>query len=95
MIRKLILTLVILTASVVPIAALAEDGGHEVRRGHERFEPSEHLERHSSGFYTPYIYTYGPNCGWTQGYWAYQGYVDAYGNYSFVPVWVPAQYVCS
>jgi len=84
-----------------PIPALAGDGEHEGRhefRGGERFERHERFERFRQpfiGFY-PYPY-YGyapPACYWQPGYSVNQPYVDAWGRYTYVQQWVPAQYVC-
>jgi len=33
-------------------------------------------------------------CGWAGGYWGYFPYVDVYGQYWYVPQWIPPQYVC-
>ncbi|HKW92657.1 MAG TPA: hypothetical protein VJX92_12205 [Methylomirabilota bacterium] len=46
----------------------------------------------------PYLYPYyayaPPVCSWRPGYWVNQPYVDAWGRYTYVQQWVPAQYVC-
>ncbi len=106
MIRKLILALVILAMAAVPLPALAEDGGHQVRHefrgGHERFERRERFEHFRQpfvtfGFYSnPYpYYAYAPPaCYWQPGYSLNQPYVDAWGRYTYVQQWVPAEYVC-
>ena len=104
MIRKLMLALVILAMAAVPMPALARDGGHdgrhEVRGGHERFERRERFEHFRQAFigfgYYPYpYYAYAPPaCYWQPGYSVNQPYVDAWGRYTYVQQWVPAQYVC-
>ena len=82
MVRKVILALAILVVGVVP--AHARDG-HEGRDGHERFE--------GRGVHN--FHGYAPStCSWQDGYWGYQPYVDAWGRYTYVPQWVPAQYLC-
>jgi hypothetical protein len=89
MIRKVILALAILVVGVVP--AQARDG-HEGRGGHERFE---HREFHHFRGHAPFgFYGYPSSCSWQGGYWGYQPYVDAWGRYTYVPQWVPAQYLC-
>ncbi len=106
MIRKLILTAVILAMATMPMPALAGDR-HEDRRefrgGHERFERHERFEHGpfiGFGFFpTPYYpapyYAYAPPaCYWQPGYWVNQPYVDAWGRYTYVQQWVPAQQVC-
>ncbi len=90
MMRKLMLALVILAVAALPMPALARDGGHdgrhEFRSGHERFEV---------GFYPYPYYAYAPPaCYWQPGYSVNQPYVDAWGRYTYVQQWVPAQYVC-
>jgi hypothetical protein len=98
MIRKLVLGLAILSLAALPLPAWARDEhGHEFH-GRPEFRDQGRLERRdhhpSVRFYSsPYIY--GPACGWQPGYWGEQTYVDAYGNYSAQPLWVPPQYVCS
>jgi len=101
MIRKLILGLVLLAIAAVPVPVLAREHGregrHEFRGGHERFERHErfeHFRRPFVGIYPSPYYAYAPSCGWQGGYWVNQPYVDAYGRYSYVPQWVPAQWVC-
>jgi hypothetical protein len=106
MIQKLILALVILAMAAVPLPALAGDGGHEgrheFRSGHERFERRERFEHFREPFITfgfyPYPYPYyayaPPPCYWQPGYSVNQPYVDAWGRYTYVQQWVPAQYVC-
>jgi hypothetical protein len=55
MVRKIILALVVLAVAVVPVPALARDGGQafhggpEFHGGHERFGHGFH-----GGFYAPY-----------------------------------------
>jgi hypothetical protein len=42
----------------------------------------------------PY-YAYAPAaCFWQPGYWVNQPYVDAWGRFTYVQQWVPAQRVC-
>ncbi len=106
MVRKLILAVVILAMAAVPMPALAGDrheGRHESRGGHERFERHERFEHgpfFGFGFYpTPFYagpyYAYAPPaCTWQPGYWVNQPYVDAWGRYTYVQQWVPAQWVC-
>jgi hypothetical protein len=104
MVRKLILAAVILAMTAVPVPALAGDR-HEDRRefrgGHERFERHERFEHGPFiGFFpTPYYpapyYAYAPPvCYWQPGYWVNQPYVDAWGRFTYVQQWVPAQQVC-
>ena len=47
-------------------------------------------------YYYPYpSYAYAPPaCYWQPGYSVNQPYVDAWGRYTYVQQWVPAQYVC-
>lgn len=103
MIRKLILAVVILTMAGVPAPAFARDGGHDGRHdrnGHERFEGQERFERFHQpflgfGFYPSPYYAYAsPACYWQPGYWVNQPYVDAWGRYTYIQQWIPAQYVC-
>src|SRR6266404_741497 len=103
MIRKLVLALVILAMAAVPLPAVAGDGGHEGRhefRGGERFERRERFEHFRQpfitfGFYPYPYYAYAPPaCYWQPGYSVNQPYVDAWGRYTYVRQWVPAQYVC-
>lgn len=91
MVRKLILTLVILAIAVVPMPALARDEHHDFDRGHGHFNHHERFEHRpfSFGVYAP------PQCYWQPGYWANQPYVDGWGQYSYAPQWVQPQYVCS
>lgn len=106
MVRKLILAAVILAMTAVPVPALAGDR-HEDRRefrgGHERFERHERFEHGPfigfGVFPTPYYpapyYAYAPPvCYWQPGYWVNQPYVDAWGRYTYVQQWVPAQQAC-
>ncbi len=85
MIRKLILVIALLAVAAAPVQAREHEshGRHERSERHERFE-------HRGGFSV----FYGSSCWWQGGYWVNQPYVDAYGNYTYVPQWVPAQYVC-
>ena len=101
MARKLIVALVMLALGSVPVPALARDGGHDGRRelrGHERFDGRErlkHFHRPFIGFYAYPSYAYAPPaCNWQPAYWVNQPYADAWGRYTYVPQWVPAQYVC-
>lgn len=108
MIRKLLLALTVVAMVTMPVSAWAREERHEFH-GRPDFhgEREEHGERHERWETRPFFvqppsvvvnpgpYVYGPACGWQQGYWANQTYVDAYGNYSTVPQWVPPQYVCS
>ncbi len=107
MVRKLTLALVILAVAAVPFPALAWDGHrdfdgrHEFHGGPERFarhERFEHFHRpffgvYSYGYYPYYAYA-PPRCYWQPGYWVNQPYVDAWGQYVYVPQWVQPQYVC-
>jgi len=104
---RLVLAMTILALTIVPLPAWAARGGghegrHELRGGHERFERSERFEHFRQpfiafGFY-PYPYPYyayaPPACYWQPGYSLNQPYVDAWGRYTYVQQWVPAQYVC-
>ncbi len=102
MIRKLILAMMNLVLAAVPVPALARDrrhdGRHEFRGGHEWFEGHERFEhflRPFIGLYTYPYYAYAPPaCYWQPGYSVNQPYVDAWGRYTDVQQWVPAQYVC-
>ena len=109
MVRKLILALVILAVAAVPFPALAWDGHrdfdgrHEFHGGHERFERHERFEHFRRPFFGVYPYGYypypyyayaPPRCYWQPGYWVNQPYVDAWGQYVYVPQWVQSQYVC-
>jgi hypothetical protein len=106
MVRKLVLAVVILAMAAVPMPALAGDrheSRHEFRGGHERFERHERFEQGpfiGFGFFpTPYYpapyYAYAPpTCYWQPGYWVNQPYVDAWGRFTYVQQWVPAQQVC-
>ncbi len=105
MIRKLLLATTILALAALPVPALARedhhDGRHDFRGGHERFEGRherfEHFNRPFIGFgVLPYpYYAYAPpTCYWQPGYWVNQPYVDAWGRYTYVQQWVPAQRVC-
>jgi hypothetical protein len=98
MLRKLALALVILAMAAVPAHALVRDiaheGRHEIHGGdHQRHVRFEHRSR---GFVSVYpYYPYTPStCYWQPGYWANAPYVDAWGRYTYVTQWVPAQYVC-
>jgi hypothetical protein len=42
---------------------------------------------------SPYVYA-PPACSWRSGYWVNQPYVNAWGRYTYVQQWVPAQQVC-
>ncbi len=42
----------------------------------------------------PYYAYAPPACYWQPGYSVNQPYVDAWGRYTYVQQWVPAQYVC-
>ena len=90
MIRKLVLILVILAMTAIPLPALARDRGHEGR--HEFHDEHERFE-HSRAFVYSYPY-YGSACYWQPGYWVNQLYADGSGGYTYVPQWVPTQYVC-
>jgi hypothetical protein len=100
MIRKLILAVVILAMAAVPLPALARDrhdGAQEFRGGHERFEGHERFRQPfiGFGFYPSPYYAYAPPaCYWQPGYSANQPYVDAWGRYTYVQQWVPAQWIC-
>jgi len=97
MVRKLILGLVMLAIAVVPMPALARDGHHDFDRGHEQFERHERFEHRPFffGIYPDPYYAYAPpRCYWQPGYWVNQPYVDAWGQYVYVPQWVQPQYVC-
>lgn len=101
MVRKIILALVVLAVAVVPVPALARDGGgqafhgggREFHGGHERFGHG------FGGFYAPYpddVYAPPGSCYWQDGYWGpNQPYIDQYGFERFEPAWVPGQMVCS
>lgn len=100
MVRKIIIALVVLAVAVVPVPALARDGGQafhgggrEFHGGHERFG------RGFGGFYAPYpddVYAPPGSCYWQDGYWGpNQPYIDQYGFERFEPAWVPGQMVCS
>jgi hypothetical protein len=100
MARKLFLALTILAivAVAVPVPALA--GKH---RSHDGPFVSVDIFAAPYGYYpypayypSPYpYYVYpSPACSWQPGYWTSQPYVDAWGRYTYVQRWVPAQYVC-
>jgi len=71
--------------------------GHGFHSGPERFE---HFHGGFVGVYPyPYFaapyYAYAPPaCYWQPGYSVNQPYVDAWGRYTYVQQWVPAQWVC-
>jgi hypothetical protein len=102
MIRKLILAMTILALAALPMPAMARenahDGRHEARGGGERFQGHERFEHRpfvGFGFYPSPYYAYAsPACAWQPGYSVNQRYVDAYGRYTYVQQWVPAQWVC-
>ncbi len=100
MVRKLILALAMLAVVAVPVPALA--GGHRSHGG-----PFVSVEIFAAPYpYAPYPYPYPyyhpypsyayapPVCAWQPGYWVNQPSVDAWGRYTYVQQWVPAQYVC-
>lgn len=100
MVRKLMLALVISAMAAMPVPVLARDrheSRHEFHGGHERFEHGPFI---GFGFYpAPYYaapyYAYAPPaCAWQPGYWVNQPYVDAWGRYTYVQQWLPAQWVC-
>jgi len=85
----------ILAMVAVPIPALA--------RGHRHGGPSVNVDIFATPYpYYPYPYYYQypsyayapPACYWQPGYSVNQPYVDAWGRYTYVQQWVPAQYVC-
>jgi hypothetical protein len=98
MTRKLILALVILAAVAAPVPALAG--------GHRHDGPFVSVDIFTGPTYYPYPYYYPsyypspyyvyapPACSWQPGYWVNQPYVDAWGRYTYVQQWVPAQQVC-
>ena len=97
MIRKLILAVTILALAALPVPAFARDnwhgGRHDFRGAHGRFERFHH--RPFVGVYAFPSYAYvPPSCYWQAGYWVNQPYVDAWGRYSYVQQWVPAQWIC-
>jgi hypothetical protein len=102
MIRKLILAMTILAVAALPMPAMARENGHdgrlESRGGHERFQSHERFEHGpfvGFGFYPSPYYAYAPPaCSWQPGYAVNQPYVDAWGRYTYVQQWVPAQWVC-
>jgi len=102
MARKLILALAILAVVAGPVPALA--GGHRSHGG-----PFVSVDIFAAPYayspgpaYYPYPYAYpypsyayaAPACYWQPGYSVNQPYVDAWGRYTYVQQWVPAQYVC-
>lgn len=105
MIRKLILAVTILALAAAPVPAWAardggpwHDGRHEIRGGHDRFERHERFAHGpfiGFGFFPSPYYAYAqPACAWQPGQWVNQPYVDAWGRYTYVQQWVPAQWVC-
>jgi hypothetical protein len=77
-------------------------GGHEFH-GHGFHGGPERFEHFHGGFVGVYPYPYyavpyyayaPPACYWQPGYSVNQPYVDAWGRYTYVQQWVPAQYVC-
>ncbi len=98
--RKLLLGLARLAVVGMPAVALA--GGNKFHGG-----PSVSVEFFAGPYvpapypvYYPYpvpypYYAYAPpSCSWQPGYWVNQPYADAWGRYTYVQQWVPAQYVC-
>jgi hypothetical protein len=101
MMRKLVLTVLILALAAVPLPAWAardNDGRHEIRGSHERIRGHERFERGAVigfGFYPSPYYAYAPPaCAWQPGYSVNQPYVDAWGRYTYVQQSVPGQWVC-
>ena len=103
MIRKLVLGMTILALAAAPLPAWAardtgQEGRHEVHGGHERFRGHERFAHRPSigfGFYPAPYYAYAPPaCAWQPGYSVNQPYVDAWGRYTYVPQWVPGQWIC-
>jgi hypothetical protein len=107
MVRNLILAVAILAMAVVPVPALARESGHgsshawHGSRGHEFH--GHHGPFVGVGVVAPYAfypypypaYAYAPRaCYWQAGYSVNQPYVDAWGRYTYVQQWVPAQWVC-
>jgi|SRR5712692_4373270 len=98
MVRKLILALAMLAVVAVPVPALA--GGHRSHGGPfvsvDIFAAPYPYAPYPYPYYYPYpSYAYAPPvCAWQPGYWVHQPSVDAWGRYTYVQQWVPAQYVC-
>ena len=69
-----------------------------MRRAADRVLPVEaglKDRRNFVGVYAFPSYAYvPPSCYWQAGYWVNQPYVDAWGRYSYVQQWVPAQWIC-
>ena len=88
MIRTLLLVFVILAVAVGPTQAR---GGHGSRGHHGR-----HQHFHHFGGLSPYLpFPYGyPNCRWEEGHWVNQLCVDRYGQETYLPQWVPGQWMC-
>ncbi len=101
MVRKLILALAILGVVAVPVPALAS--GHRFHSGTfvsvdifaapYAYAPHPYYYPYYPSYYPAYAYV-PPACSWQPGYWVNQPYVDAWGRYTYVQQWVPAQYVC-
>lgn len=97
MVRKLILALAILAMVAVPVPALA--GGHRSHGGPfvsvDIFAGPYAYAPYPPAYYPYPAYAYvPPTCAWQPGYWVNQPAVDAWGRYTYVQQWVPAQYVC-
>jgi hypothetical protein len=100
MVRRIILALVVLAVAVVPLPALARDGGQAFHGGGREFHGRHERFGHGlGGFYAPYpddAYAPASSCYWQDGYWGpNQPYIDQYGFERFEPAWVPGQVVCS
>jgi hypothetical protein len=100
MVRKIILALVVLAFAVVPLPALARDGGQAFHDGGREFHGGHERFGHGfGGFYAPYpddAYAPAGSCYWQDGHWGpNQPYIDQYGFERFEPAWVPGRVVCS
>ncbi len=94
MVRKLILALAIVAVTVVPLPIPAAGGGHgggHGSHGHHRDHRHHFL---GGGFYAYAPFPYGYPCWWEEGRWINQLYMDRSGGYSYVPQWVPGQWMC-
>jgi hypothetical protein len=82
--------IIILAVAILP--AYARGGGHGSHGGHGHHRHHHHFHAFD-GFPSPPL-PYGYPCWWEEGHWVSQLYGDKYGNYTYVPEWVPGRWVC-
>ena len=100
---RLLLVFALISVAVLPAQARG-GGGHGSHGGHAHHGHHHHHHGHHFGAF-PFIaapffpffpqFPFGYPCWWEEGHWENHVYGDKFGNYTYIPQWVPGEWVCT